>query len=123
MSTYTFTGRVVTKTSFNDDQKISLYASVWGNGGWKENFFNNTISKPCTFIKNLAPGFIKEMAGQIHAKGCPIEPNEYHFTDLPLIFRNITVPIPHGRYKTMVVLLEGDEKLGCAEAIVRIEPQ
>ncbi|XP_014245577.1 uncharacterized protein LOC106664401 [Cimex lectularius] len=108
----------------DESVEVSIASAVWGNGGWKENFWTQKLGGWCSALRMFVPDLLERMLKALGRKSCSIPPGNHTLNNFDLKL-NFNLPIaPYGKYKADIKL--GNRiapKFGCINAVYEILPK
>ncbi|XP_073969669.1 uncharacterized protein isoform X2 [Rhodnius prolixus] len=119
---YTYNGNMtLIEELTNEGTEINFSFEVWGNGGWKKNFFNKRFKNTCSVLEQYSPKYVEAIKKQTNITGCPLPVGTYEFKDL-VINLDMAVSMPYGLYRTTVEFFKDSEIFFCMRLILDVLP-
>ncbi|XP_014246347.1 uncharacterized protein LOC106664841 [Cimex lectularius] len=123
-STYVYTGSMNATIPIDDDIWARADVSVWGNGGWKPNFYTFEMGKFCSGMRKFLPKFDEEITMRLN-QTCPAPPGFYTLTNLNFRQESQHIPsLPYGKYKAKIIGFDKDKNcVACANFVCEVVPK
>ncbi|XP_014246349.1 uncharacterized protein LOC106664842 [Cimex lectularius] len=107
-SSYVYSGVLNCTIPVNDEVKLTTDVSIWGNGGWKPNFYYLEVGGLCSGMEKYLPQFKKEIFAQVN-QSCPAVEGIYNFENVSFVQESqLMNAIPYGKYKTVIKGVDSD---------------
>ncbi|KAL1122848.1 hypothetical protein AAG570_003174 [Ranatra chinensis] len=120
---YVFSANIIFTEEFDDKIQLELSVAVFGNGGWKSNYYQMHLDKLCSGMKNMSPICSRQFFQALGHEDCPFPAGNYTLKDYPVAIKVDLPVLPYNKYRVDGYLKRGGKRFGCYRVYMDIIPK